>query len=237
MRSDVYATLLLLKRIKDSQLTVIQLVWRSQSLPGKKSYEAALKPIFWWILYNIRDISGCQSVGIRLQKGKDFPYYVNEGFPEFFVLRENSLLVKTDKGNPVINKKSRSLLECMCGNVINGAFNPDFSFFTEKGSFWTNSTTKFLSNITMEEEQSVGPTRNMCHNSGYESTALIPIRTKNRTLGLIQLNDPRENMFTLEKIKMYESISQSIGTLLVKALDTKETLFQVSCMINKSSGN
>lgn len=49
-------------------------------------------------------------------------------------------------------------------------------------------------------------TRNRCNSVGYESVALIPLRSANETFGLIQLNDHREGRFTPELMGMYRRV-------------------------------
>ena len=46
------------------------------------------------ILFRIKEISGCQSCSIRLSEDVDFPFYVYYGYPDFFIKKENSLLIK-----------------------------------------------------------------------------------------------------------------------------------------------
>jgi hypothetical protein len=191
-----------------------------------------LKPILAEILHEIQSLSGCQSVGIRLHHDGDYPYYVYEGFPNFFILKENSLCTRDEKGN-TLRDNDGALLECMCGNVIEGRFDPKFSYFTEKGSFWTNSTTQFLDSVTETEWKILGRIRNMCHHSGYESVALLPLRVGNRTLGLIQLNDPRENMFTLEKLEKYEALADHVGTVVYNAFEIQERITSFINLINE----
>ena len=190
-----------------------------------------LKEVLTEILWKICSISGCQCSGIRLNNGGDYPYYVHAGFPEFFILRENSLCAKDEKGNPISDQDGNPLLECMCGNVIKGRFNPKFPYFTKKGSFWTNSTTELLASTT--EKDRLSRTRNMCHYSGYESVALIPIRSCNKTLGLIQLNDPRKNMFTPEDITTYEHIANQIGGVVINAIEIKQKVSDVFGLLDK----
>ena len=130
-----------------------------------------------------------------------------------------------DEGNP--------LLECMCGNVLKGRFDPKFPYFTNKGSFWTNSTTQLLATMTRDERRVVGRTRDMCHNSGYESVALIPMHVEGRTLGLIQFNDPRENMFTPKKIEMYELIADHVGAVVFNAFEIMENASLIFNLITR----
>jgi len=191
----------------------------------------ALKHVLAEILGEICTLSNCQSVGIRLHNNGDYPYYVHEGFPNFFILKENSLCAKDDEGNYILDEKGSPFLECMCGNVLKGRFDPKLPYFTEKGSFWTNSTTRLLDTTT--EKERLGRTRNMCNYSGYESVALIPMRADNRTLGLIQMNDPRENMFTPKMIENCETIADRVGTVVLSALEIKEKMEDIFECVNK----
>ena len=45
-----------------------------------------------------------------------------------------------EKGIPHCDGVGNPILECMCGNVICRRFDPSKPFFTDYGSFWTNST-------------------------------------------------------------------------------------------------
>jgi hypothetical protein len=202
-------------------------------MPRKIKDFVALKQVLAEILEEIRTLSGCQSVGIRLHNNGDYPYYVHEGFPQFFILKENNLCKRDDKGNHILDEKGNPLLECMCGNIIQGRFNPKLPYFTEKGSFWTNSTTQLLGMITEDEKRIIGQTRNMCHYSGYESVALIPLKAGNRILGLIQMNDPRENMFTSKTIEKYEALADHVAAVVFNALEVQEKMGEISDLVNK----
>ena len=158
--------------------------------------------------------SGCEAIGIRLHEGDDYPYYEARGFPAEFVALENHLCnydenkcVRRDSdGNPI--------LECMCGNVIRGRFDPSKEFFTGKGSFWSNCTTDLLASSTEEDRQS--RTRNRCNGEGYESVALIPLRTGDERWGLLQLNDRSEGRFTPDSIDLWERLAQYLSVALAK---------------------
>ena len=190
-----------------------------------------LRQILIDVLEEICSLSDCQSVGIRLYSNGDYPYYVHEGFPNFFITKENSVCVRDDEDNLVFDEDGNPLLECICGNVLKGRFDPKLPYYTEKGSFWTNCTTQFHKSIT--ENEKFGRTRNMCNYSGYESVALIPMRVCNITLGLIQINDPRENMFTRLEIENFEAIAERVGSVVLNALETRKKMNQVFDLMNK----
>jgi PAS domain S-box-containing protein len=158
---------------------------------------------------------GCfKAVGIRLHKEDDFPYFETSGFSEDFVKAENYLCVRDENGKQIYDSQGNRVLECMCGSVLSGRTDPTLPFFTEGGSFWTNSTTELLASTRPEDLQ--GPVRGRCNKAGYESVALIPLRSGDQVVGLLQLNDTRPGSFTTEMIRFLEEIGISIGIALAR---------------------
>ncbi|MBI5249290.1 MAG: PAS domain S-box protein [Desulfomonile tiedjei] len=176
----------------------------------------------------IKDFTGFEAVGIRLRDGEDFPYFETKGFPAHFVQLEYSLCGRNGAGEIIRDPSGLPYLECMCGNVIRGRTDPSLPFFTEGGSFWSNDTSRLLATTSDKERQT--KTRNRCNGEGYESVALIPLRSDNETIGLLQLNDSRENCFTLEMITLFEGIGLTIGILLERKRTEQERdrLFNLS---------
>ncbi len=164
------------------------------------------------ILQQIKKNMGFEAVGMRLRESADFPYYETSGFPDHFVQMERSLCARDETGEIVCDTQGNPVLECMCGNVLCGRTNPQFPFFTEAGSFWSNSTTDLLASTTEKDRQT--PTRNRCNGEGYESVALIPLLSGKEIIGLLQFNDHRRNQFTPEMICFFEGLGLSIGIAL-----------------------
>jgi GAF domain len=106
----------------------------------------------------------------------------------------------------------------MCGRVIQENTDPSLPFFTKGGSFWSNNTDNLLSVATVEE---LGETRNVCNAEGYLSVALIPLRSTDGVIGLLQLNDERPDRFSLEMIEILERLGESIGIALAR-IDEEE---------------
>lgn len=176
-----------------------------------------LQPTLITIIDHIKKVTEIEAVGIRLEDEGDYPYYVYNGFPESFIRHENSLCAKDEGGKRIPAADGTGfLLECMCGNIIRGRFNPSLPFFSPKGSFWTNNTTTLLHSTTEEDLQS--RTRNYCNAVGYQSLALIPIKAKGETIGLIQMNDNREGRFTEDLIEFVEMIGEQIGLAIKNSL-------------------
>jgi two-component sensor histidine kinase len=195
------------------------------------------------ILNLVKDSIGMEAVGMRLRNGFDFPYYVTKGFPAYFVESENFLCSYDQYGEIERDFKGNPIIECMCGNVICGRTSPSYPFFTPFGSFWSNCTTQLLATTTDEDRQA--RTRNRCNSEGYESVALIPLKIKNEIVGLLQLNDKRKNMFTLDMINQMEDISLTIGVIFSqKEIETfsseiskkeKERNRELNCLYNISN--
>jgi PAS domain S-box-containing protein len=157
-------------------------------------------------------LSGCEAVGLRLAEGENYPYFLSVGFPQDFLLTENNLCSRDRAGEIIRDDVGNPVLECMCGNVICGRFDPEKSFFTASGSFWTNSTTELLASTTVADRQA--RTCNRCHGEGFESVALIPLRSGENRLGLIQLNDRRPGMLSPRKIAFWERIFGYLGVAI-----------------------
>ncbi len=164
------------------------------------------------ILQMIKKHTGIKAVGIRLHDGEDYPYFTYDGFSENFVSPENYLCAKDEKGNIIHDISGNPKLECMCGIVLSKQTNSAKPFFTEYGSFWCNSTSELYESLS-DAERAIF-THGRCIREGYESLALIPLCNDDEIIGLLQLNDHRKNCLSLELIKFFEGIGNSIGISL-----------------------
>ena len=166
------------------------------------------------VLDVLKKRTGFDAVGIRLQDEDDFPYFAQRGFSQEFLLMENTLTERTPDGGICRDKAGNVRLECTCGLVISGRTDPASSLFTPGGSFWTNDSVPLL-DLPPSEDPRFHP-RNQCIHQGYASVALVPIRDKNRIVGLIQFNDRRKGCFTLDSIETLEGIAAHIGSALMR---------------------
>ncbi len=170
---------------------------------------------------SLQNWSGCEAVGIRLRDGDDYPYYETRGFPAEFVQAENSLCECDRNGKIRRDSNGNPVLECMCGNILRGRFDPAKPFFTAHGSFWTNNTTALLAGTTDADCQA--RTRNRCNGEGYESVALIPLRVGQQVFGLLQFNDHRPDRFTPYMIEHFEKMADNLAIALSQR-QTEEAL-------------
>jgi PAS domain S-box-containing protein len=184
---------------REVTIELLNLINRSSDLRGLM--RAATGMLQQW--------SGCDAVGIRLQDGDDYPYFETNGFPTEFVKSANRLCAVDDSGQVIRDKTGNPVLECMCGNVIERRFDPLLSFFTDKGSFWTNSMTEMLASSGEIDRQF--RMRDRCLGEGYESVALVPLRSGEKTFGLLQFNDCQKGRFDAEKISLFERLANSLA--------------------------
>ena len=160
----------------------------------------------------LKEWTGCDAVGVRLREGDDYPYFETRGFSSEFVEVENHLCSHDEHGEVISDSDGNPVLDCMCGNILCGRFNPSLPFFTPKGSFWTNCTTELLATTSAADR--LTRTRNRCNGEGYESVALFPLRHEQNTLGLLQINHRAKGFFTPDLLAFLENASDQISIAL-----------------------
>ncbi len=150
------------------------------------------------LVEEVKSFTGCSAVGIRvLDASGRIPYEAYQGFSRQFYESENPLSVDSD--------------HCMCIQVIRGEADPSLPFYTERGSFYINGTTRFLATVSEEEK---GKTRNVCNQAGYESVGLVPIRMGEEILGMIHVADEREDMVPLSTVQILEQAGMQLGATI-----------------------
>jgi PAS domain S-box-containing protein len=161
------------------------------------------------ILFLIKQNNDFEAVGIRIKEKGFFPYYETNGFPASFVKEANKIC----KTNLTDNLKN-NFYGCMCGKIIRGKTNVNLPFFTDYGSFWTNDLSKLLKENpnNIREYFSL----NNCIEEDYHSIAIIPIKTDNEIIGLLQINDKRRDIFSNKIIVSLEIIASSIAIAFVR---------------------
>ena len=158
--------------------------------------------------------SGCEAVGIRLREGEDYPYFESRGFSDQFVQLESRLCARSASGKVLKDSAGNAVLECLCGNVIRGCVEVSKPFYTEHGSFWSNSTTDLIASA--REGDLPTSTRNRCNREGYESVGLFPIYVGEERFGLLQLVDRHKGKFSAQSIVLWERLAGHLSTAVSK---------------------
>lgn len=178
------------------------------------------KVIFKIIKY-LKEYTGYEAIAIRLKEGNHFPYFTYDGFSNEFIKLENCICVTELNAKDKKNQQRAADLSCICGAIIKGKIDTDKTFFTKMGSFWTNDMTRLLK-FHKDYFEELG-NRNICTRFGYKSIALIPLRSRNESIGLLQINDSRKDLFSEDRIKFLEGLALTIG-ISVNRKQTEEAL-------------
>ena len=175
------------------------------------------------LLLLFKQFSGMEAIGIRVREDNDYPYHTATGFAREFIERDRYLCAHGPDGKICRDETGAPALACVCGVVLQARANPALPCFSPGGSFWTNSISDMREEVT-QKISCHGGSRNHCKQAGYESVALIPLRTGTEIIGLLQLNDKRRNMLTPEFITFMEDIGSSIGIALERIHTEEEIL-------------
>ncbi len=166
------------------------------------------------VIASIKNATGFDAAGIRLQTGDDFPYFARNGFSDDFLLTENTVVERGKDGGLCRNIDGKVTLQCTCGLVISGKTDPANPLFTRGGSFWTNNAFALLE-LPAGQDPRHHP-RNRCMHEGYGSLALIPILENQKIVGLLQLNNRKTYSLSHDMISFFELISANIGEMLMR---------------------
>lgn len=172
------------------------------------------------LLHLIKESTHVEMVGIRLKKELDYPYYATLGFPENFP-DLNAKLYRTDhKGKIITLSDGQISYSCLCGSVINSLSTYNPILYTPGGSLVIGSQEEFANaNRGIDAEDF----RGYCTMAGYESIALIPLKSGTEIMGILQLNDHRKNHFSQQMVHFFEGIGSSIG-ISIKRINDEEII-------------
>jgi len=151
-------------------------------------------------------LTDCSAIGIRmLDEQGNLPFKANVGWDKKFCKSDNPFSAKAEK--------------CMCMEILSQTSGQKSPFFTETGSFYTDSTTHLMATTSEKEKQKMC---NLCIGMGYESMALIPVRAEDSIHGLIYVADPRKNLISFETVEILERAAMQLGTAIerVRAEET-----------------
>jgi PAS domain S-box-containing protein len=170
--------------------------------------------LFARLIDRIRTSTQFDAVGIRLEDNTgDFPYIAQEGFPDDFLETENTLLARDEQGEVCRDPNGKVVLECTCGLVISGEATVT-DCFTRGGSFWTNEAPSLM-DLPQIDRPYLRP-RGVCPLVGFASIAVVPIRNREKIVGVLHLADRRKGRLTPETVERLEGIAAHIGADLVR---------------------
>lgn len=196
------------KDISDKKLAIERQELSIRILECLNNGDEDVKIIIDKIITIIRENLKISSVSFRLLDDEEnYSHFVSQGFPEEFLKKTNSPCVDC------------SAVGCLCGAVIEERLDEKFLLKTDHGSMWTGSLGDLRDYLRTKHFQ----VKSECIDSGYESLALIPIKTREKVVGLMQMASTRNDVFSKEMIKFFERIVTSIG-LAIERNKTRQEL-------------
>lgn len=189
------------RKCQDLMISVLQLL---------NTRDQASNEIINHILQAIRKSCALETVGIRLHREQGYPYYKTDGFTPTFIAEAGQLCNGGYPGNSdqnVLIKSGPSPRDMHTATPQSVSL-----FFSGGDSFWSGSTSTFCSS----QDTGTYPVDFLvkCCKEGYESVAVIPIRSHGGVIGLLELCDIRKYCFTPDMIEFFEGLSNTIGLAL-----------------------
>lgn len=172
------------------------------------------------VVLAIKQSTGADAVGIRLQEGEEYPYFAQLGFSESHMASEDTLLMRNADDEICRDRDGRAILECSCGLVLSGR---PHSGLSAGGSLWTDDAQLPDEDVSSAEDPRVNP-RNLCVREGYASIAVVPVKDADKIIGVVHLADRRRRAIDLEAVGMLEGIVAHIGEGLARKYAHEEVL-------------
>lgn len=117
-------------------------------------------------------------------------------------------------GSDVSEARIPGKLECLCGCLLDGVVPDKTLQATSSGVYWTNDRT------TLSEEAAAGLNaciNTCCPEQKVGSLALLPVRHQGRVVGVVRINDGRDNLFTGDDIRFLDGLCSGLGVIVARA--------------------
>jgi len=180
----------------------------------------------------LRQWSGCEAVGIRMRAGHDHPYVETEGFAEDFIQIENTLCAGDETQIRHLQNGGTPTLCSMGGRTRSNGFSLSSPTFTPHGSFWNNGISGHMA-LAGRQGRPLEPGQQ----AAYQSMALVPLRYRALTFGILLFNDTRPGRFNPELISFLEKLADNVALALSriqveKARQENEALYRAMFCAN-----
>ncbi|MFO7948233.1 MAG: PAS domain S-box protein [Armatimonadota bacterium] len=172
------------------------------------------------ILDELSEFTDCETMAIRLSRADDYPYAEHVGLPEKLVTAHSCLCRYDAAGEPARDENGDRILHGLKGCIIDGTIDPKLPFFTDGGSFWTNTFQELMAS-PHNEDWSFDDTIHAELN--HSSVAVIPLRWGGNTVGTLEIGDTEGGLFARSLINYIEDLASSI-TVAVRRRIAEEAL-------------
>jgi PAS domain S-box-containing protein len=163
----------------------------------------------------LEELTGVADINIRLHGCFLPPGDESQNDTTGFHKTDNGSISQTDNSDGP-GSAENSAIDLISRKILAASFNPTEPYFTRHGSFWTNSASELAARSDFRElfelhGKDLIP-------DGFESIAIIPLRTKDDTLGLVYLSDYVKGHFTGAIISVLERIVDHLALALANKL-------------------
>jgi len=184
------------------------------------------------VLEVLKARTGVDAVGIRLNEGEGFKYFVRGEISGESLSSGDAVATRAVVGEMCQDTDGTACHPCTCALVLSGQTDPSSPIMTKGGSCWTSDSAALFESPA-EGDSGCHPL-SQCIQAGYLSVALVPIRTRDRVVGLIHLNGRRKGCFTLEMVEILEGVAWQIGEALLRK-QTEALLEEATVLLKKTS--
>jgi hypothetical protein len=145
------------------------------------------------------------------------PFVVHDGLADAFF--DDECLITPD--------------DCMCGRIIRSDTQADLPFYTEYGSFWTNS----LTDLIVRFKKLKGEGRGRCPQEGFETVLIAPIKANNKeATGSLFIASRKKNMLTKKKVDYLENETVRVEKEIFKKMKECDKYINVIRLIAQGRG-
>ena len=144
--------------------------------------------------------TGVDAVGIRMNRGRGFPFVASAGYDAAFLATENAISLESESAG----EGGRCNLRCFCGLVLSGLA-PKGWQRTSYGTAWINDFTDDLAETVRD------PSVRACYHSALASMVLAPIRVDGTVIGMLKMDCRTAGAFPEDVIPMIEALGAQIG--------------------------
>ncbi|OGR81045.1 MAG: hypothetical protein A2X32_08870 [Elusimicrobia bacterium GWC2_64_44] len=168
------------------------------------------------ILEYIRATLGIESVGLRLERNGDFPFFGTSGFKPDFVAAERTLCLRAASGETVCGEDGKPVLECTCGAVLKGSLDQDLPCMTKGRGLWFPDVNDIAEDTLTALTGRLVNFRGRCVKEGFRTQALLPLRSGEKTIGLLHIADHRPCRLSRDTAEFLEGLGTSIAVVIAR---------------------
>lgn len=148
----------------------------------------------------VKRATGVDSVGVRMARGRRFPFVATAGYDSAFLEAESAAARAAEASG----EDAPCELQCYCGLVFSGLA-PKGWRRTPYGTTWINDFTVNLA------ESDRGFEDHACRRCDFASMVLVPIRVNGAAVGMLKMDSRTAGAFPEDVIPMIEALGAQIG--------------------------